>query len=224
MNLLCMHVAEIWRYPVKSLKGEQLQEAEVKELGVTGDREIVVTSSSTGRVLTARNHPKMLALHGGMSAAGTATINGLPWDSDEAHQLVEDAAGQPVELIRVTGPERFDILPLLVATDGAFKAMGFDSRRFRPNILIGGVEGMAEREWPPSVLKIGELRIGIERLRPRCVMTTWDPDTQVQDSSILKRVVKELGGTLALDCRVLHPGKIRVGDEVVLVKGATTID
>ena len=215
-----MRVAEIWRYPVKSLKGEQLKEAEVTELGVVGDREIVVTSTGTGRVLTARKYPRMLALRGAISADGTAMIDGLPWNSDEARKLLEEAVGQSVELVRVTGPERFDILPLLVATDGAFKAMGFDSRRFRPNILIGGVEGMAEREWPPSVLKIGELRIGIERLRPRCVMTTYDPDTQVQDSSVLKRVVKELDGTFALDCRVLRAGNIRIGDEVVLVRGA----
>lgn len=215
-----MRVAEIWRYPVKSLKGELLPEAAVTALGIAADREIVVTSSSTGRVLTARKYPRLLALRGGLGADGVATINGTPWSSDEARKLVEDAVGQPIELVRTTGPERFDILPLLVATDGAFKVMGFDSRRFRPNILIGGVEGLAEREWPPSVLSIGEVRIGIERLRPRCVMTTYDPDTQVQDSSVLKRIVSELDGTMALDCRVLQTGKIRMGDEVLLEKEA----
>jgi uncharacterized protein YcbX len=215
-----MKVAEIWRYPVKSLKGEPLPEADVTALGIAGDREIVVTSTSTGRVLTARKYPRLLGLRGGIGADGVTTINGTPWNSHEAQKLVEEAVGQPIELVKVTGPERFDILPLLVATDGAFKTMGFDSRRFRPNILIGGVEGLAEREWPPSVLSIGEVRIGIERLRPRCVMTTYDPDTQVQDNSVLKRIVSELDGTMALDCRVLHAGKIRVGDEVVLAKGA----
>src|SRR6266496_5645091 len=141
-----MHVAEIWRYPVKSLKGERQTEAEVTPLGIAGDREIVVASTSTGRVLTARKYPRLLGLQGGIGADGVATIDKLPWNSDEAHKLVEAAVGQPVELMRVTGPERFDILPLLVATDGAFKAMGFDSRRFRSNVLIGGVEGMSERE------------------------------------------------------------------------------
>jgi uncharacterized protein YcbX len=126
--------------------------------------------------------------------------------------------GQPIELVRVTGPERFDILPLLVATDGAINAMGWDRRRFRPNILVGGVEGFAERDWAPGVLEIGDVRIGMERLRPRCVMTTYDPDTQQQDSSVLKRIVSELDGTMALDCRVLKAGKIRVGDEVLLTK------
>ena len=31
-------VAELWRFPVKSMKGEQLQEVTVTEQGVLGDR------------------------------------------------------------------------------------------------------------------------------------------------------------------------------------------
>lgn len=40
------------------------------------------------------------------------------------------------------------------------------------------------------------------QLRGRCVMTTWDLDTQVQDSNVLRRIVKELHGILSLDCLV----------------------
>ena len=36
-------VAELWRYPVKSLLGEQLQEVQVEERGVVGDRLYAVT-------------------------------------------------------------------------------------------------------------------------------------------------------------------------------------
>ena len=36
-------VAELWRYPVKSLLGEQLPEVEVDERGVIGDRLYAVT-------------------------------------------------------------------------------------------------------------------------------------------------------------------------------------
>jgi MOSC domain-containing protein YiiM len=45
-------------------------------------------------------------------------------------------------------------------------------------------------------------------------MTTYDPDTQVQDVSILRRIVRERGGRLALDCRVIEPGRVAVGDPV----------
>ena len=66
------------------------------------------------------------------------------------------------------GPERFDVLPLLVATDGAVKAFGRDVRRLRPNILIGGVEGLAEFEWEGAELHIGDAVIG-HRLAPRAL-------------------------------------------------------
>ncbi len=108
------------------------------------------------------------------------------------------------------------MLPLSVATDGAIQHVKFDARRLRPNILIGGVEGLAERTWPGRNLKIGSLPIHAERLRPRCVMTTWDPDTQEQDISVLKRIVGELEGEMSLDCSVLNPSVVRVGDQVTL--------
>ncbi len=47
-------------------------------------------------------------------------------------------------------------------------------------------------------------------------MTTYDPDTLEQDRNVLFRIVKEFEGTMALDCSVLKPGKIRVGDEVTV--------
>ena len=47
-------------------------------------------------------------------------------------------------------------------------------------------------------------------------MTTFDPDTLQQDRNILKRIVSELDGTMALDCAVLQGGLIREGDPVLL--------
>ena len=51
-------------------------------------------------------------------------------------------------LARYDGPERFDVLPLLVATDGDVAAFGRDVRRLRPNIVIDGVDGIDEFGWP----------------------------------------------------------------------------
>ena len=73
---------------------------------------------------------------------------------------------------RVTSLDRFDILPLLVATDGAVAAFGRDVRRLRPNIVIGGVEGLAERDWPGAELHIGDAIVRLDSLRGRCPMTT----------------------------------------------------
>ena len=61
--------------------------------------------------------------------------------------LVRKAAGNDARVLHYEGLNRFDVLPLLVATDGAIAQMGFDGRRLRPNIVIGGVEGLEERSW-----------------------------------------------------------------------------
>jgi len=214
-----MHIAELWRYPVKSLRGELLQEAEVLATGIRGDREIVVISKSRQRVITSRTHHRLLGLQGGISTeAHQATINGIPWDTPAALALVDEAVGEAARLVHVTGTERFDILPLLVATDGAIQAIGLDRRRFRPNILIGGVEGLAERQWEGKRLRVGEVEVFAEQLRDRCVMTTYDPDTLEQDRNVLFRIVEEFNGTMGLDCSVLKPGTIRVGDAVTIVE------
>ena len=81
-------------------------------------------------------------------------------------------------------------------------------------ILIAGVNGLAEREWPGRRGRVGEAIIGFKKLRGRCVMTTYDPDTQVQDLSVLRRIVKQFGGRMALDCDVIQEGRLAIGDSV----------
>lgn len=207
-----MHVSEIWRYPVKSLKGERITEAEITQVGIPHDRQIAVIRPLNGRFLTSRTRPKLLGLQGSLDANGTPTINGHRWDSAEALELVKEAAGEAVTLEEIPPPQAFDILPLLVATDGAADYLNIDHRRLRPNIYLADVPELEERQWPRRVLAIGDVRIHMEKLRERCVMTTFDPDTQEQDSSVLNRIIFELDGTTALDSSIATPGRISVGD------------
>lgn len=208
-----MHVAELWRYPVKSLKGEQIQETHITANGIPGDREIVVLNSA-GRIVTSRTRPKLLGLNGRLGADGIPTINGIKWDSAEAGELVNQAVGGEVRLVQLPQPQAFDVLPLLIATDGATQFLNIDRRRLRPNILLANVAGLTERDWPGRTVKIGDVRIQAVKLRSRCVMTTYDPDTQEQDKSVLIKIIRDLDGTTALDCSVIQPGVIRVGDAV----------
>ncbi len=210
-----MNLKEIWRYPVKSMRGEPLSSAQVSALGIDHDREIVVVGAG-GRVITSRTHPQLLGLHGGLDSGGDATVNGHPWKSEQARKLVEEAAGQGASLARMTNAHRFDILPLLVLTDGAIAALGENYRRLRPNLVIGGVEGLAERTWEGRKLRIGEIEVLCVQLRGRCVMTTYDPDTLEQDKSVLFKIVRDFAGKFALDTAVLKAGPVRVGDEVKL--------
>jgi uncharacterized protein len=212
-----MWVAEIWRYPVKSLAGEQLENVEVCEDGIVGDRRVLVYDERTRRLITSRTQPRLLGLKATLDSNGEPLINRHPWDDPESTRAVLDAAGPHARLIRWDGLERFDILPLLVVTDGALEAFGYDRRRLRPNIVIGGVQGLAERAWPGQRARIGDLVIEFAQLRARCVMTTYDPDTQEQNHQVLRDIVKKFGGTLALDTAVIQPGRIAVGDKVELL-------
>jgi uncharacterized protein YcbX len=212
-----MWVAEIWRYPVKSLAGERLEHADVREDGISGDRRVLVYNEQTGRLITSRTHPRLLGLRATLDSNGEPLINGHPWNDPESAHAIRSAAGPHARLIRWEGMERYDVLPLLVATDGALEAFGYDRRRLRPNLVIGGVQGLAEREWPGQRARIGEVIVEFAQLRARCVMTTYDPDTQEQNHRVLRDIVRKFGGTLALDTAVVKTGRISVGDTVELL-------
>lgn len=213
-----MRVAEIWRYPVKSMGGEQLEAVTVTASGLAGDR-VVHVRDGRGRVVTARTHPKLLGLKSTLGADGEPLVNGRPWSAPETQAAAERAAGAGARLVRHDGPERFDVLPLLIATDGSLAKLAVDHRRLRPNIVVAGVDGLGERSWPERRLRIGRALIAVAKLRSRCVMTTWDPDTQVQDVSVLRRIVEDFGGRIALDADVVEGGVIAVGDTVELLDG-----
>jgi MOSC domain-containing protein len=130
---------------------------------------------------------------------------------------VEAAAGPGARIVAATGPERFDILPLLVATDGAIAAFGRDHRRLRPDIVLGGVPGLTERAWERRQVAIGDALIVLATLRERCIVTTYDPDTVEQDVGVLLGIRARFGGSLALNAWAGRPGRIAVGDPAELL-------
>jgi uncharacterized protein YcbX len=213
-----MKVTELWRYPIKTMAGEPLPRARIGPLGIEGDR-IVHVEDVRARVVTSRSHPRFLGHKGTLGPDGRPLVDGRPWDSPEVAAEIVDIVGPGARLVAGEGADRFDVLPLLVATDGAIAAFGHDRRRLRPNIVIGGVEGMTERDWPGACLRIGDALIGVRELRLRCIMTAYDPDTLVQDRGITRSIYERFEGKLALDCFVIESGEIGVGDEAELVRG-----
>ena len=216
-----MRIQELWRYPVKSMAGERIESAEVTDTGIAGDRMVLVAGPG-GRIITSRTHPGLLGLHAALGPDGEPLVDGKPWDDRAVAEAVRAAAGPQARLVRYDGPERFDVLPLLIGTDGAYEQLGVDHRRLRPNIVVGGVDGLAERGWPGHRLQVGAVIASVVKLRSRCVMTTYDPDTQEQDLSVLRRIASEFGGQMALDCAVLSGGRIAVGDPVELLEAQDT--
>ena len=216
---MSFYIAELWRYPVKSLAGERLSAATLQPDGITGDR--IVRVRGPEGVRTSRRQYRLLGLRGTLDEEGRARINGHPWASAAALALVKDAAGADAWLEAHRELDRFDILPLLVATDGAVAAFGRDVRRLRPNIVIGGVEGLAEREWPDAVLHVGDAIVRLDSLRARCAMTTVDPDTLQVNPDVLRDIVRRFGNQLCLNADVIRGGTIRVGDSVTVSPGAS---
>ncbi len=213
---MTLTIGALWRYPVKTLAGEPLDTADVTTNGIVGDR-IVHVRGPEG-VRTSRRFHDLLGLHATLGPDGEPLVDAQPWTAPEVLERVRAVAGADATLARYDGVERFDVLPLLVATDGAVAAFGRDVRRLRPNIVIDGVDGVDEFDWPGAELHIGDTVITLDSRRGRCPMTTVDPDTLAVDRDVLKDIIRRFDGKLALNADVLRPGTIRVGDPVHLVR------
>jgi uncharacterized protein YcbX len=207
-----IRVGELWRYPVKSLAGETRPQVQLTPDGVEGDRQVHVRNARGP--LTGRTRHGLLTLPGRTSPEGVPLVAGHRWDSPAALAAVRERAGADADLAAYDGPERFDVANLLVATDGAVAAFGYDVRRLRPNLLIAGVPPEAEAGWPGHALVIGDSVIGVYGLRARCIVTSIDPDTGAQDLDAFRHIRSNFDGKLALDSWVIRPGTVRVGDEV----------
>jgi MOSC domain-containing protein len=209
-------VAAIWRYPVKSMAGECLASIPIDINGLSGDRVVQVYDRS-GRLVTARKYPRLLRLKAAIGSDGEPLVDGFRWDSGEAAERVAAAVEPGARLRRFDGPERFDILPLLVCTDGAVRLFKRDVRRLRPNLVIESVGEDAERDWQGALLRLPDAEIRLSDLRARCVMTTYDPDTIKQDHDVLRDIVERFGGRLCLNASVTRMGRVREGDSVEIV-------
>jgi uncharacterized protein len=218
-----MHVAEIWRYPVKSMAGERVSDTWIGLDGIPGDRALYVIDGR-GEIISARTRPALLGHRATLDERGDIQVDGLPWDSPEVAAAVELSAGPGARIVAADGPERFDILPLLVATDGAIDVFGRDVRRLRPNLVVAGVPGVAERGWEGRQLAIADAVVVCADLRGRCIVTTWDPDTLRQDVDVLRDIRARFGGTLALNAWAGRSGQVATGDTVELIETPVEVE
>ena len=96
--IMKMHVAELWRYPVKSLAGEKLQTVELSADGIPGDR-VVQVYDREGRIVTARTAPRLLGLNAVLGPMGEPLVNGRQWRASEVTAAIEAAARPVVTLM-----------------------------------------------------------------------------------------------------------------------------
>lgn len=230
-----MRVAEIWRYPVKSVGGERLDVAEVTADGIEGDRSWGVFDPATGLVLTARREPSLLFLAAAHRPGDRPAIT-----CDDGTVLADDDAlsrwiGRPVELrSAAAGPGTFEN-PMTVDDTGdesdwfQWQSAGrtfhdgrstvsfvsraslgeWDARRFRANLVLDDGEG---EELLSGDVAVGGAVLAVRAPIDRCVMVTRAQPGLPRDLSVLKRVIAERGNRLAVGATVATPGRIAVGD------------
>ena len=210
-----MRVEEIWRYPVKSLRGERLQRAELERGGVVGDRTVRIARGR--KPVTALTVPQLVGLDAALGEDGEPEVNGSRWDSPEALSAIRDLVGADAELTRDASIDEWEFEPILVTTDGALEALGEDRRRFRPNLVLSGVDGLSERDWVGKRLRVGDVELLGREHCERCLITAIDPDTLEVEPAILKRIRDEFQALMGVYCDVALPGEIAEGDAVELV-------
>ena len=70
-------IVSLWRYPVKSMMGEELNAAEVTKGGLIGDRAYALVDSSDGKVASAKNPRKWPQLFDSRAALADAPMTGV---------------------------------------------------------------------------------------------------------------------------------------------------
>ena len=137
---------------------------------------------------------------GGTRRGGEPLIEGDPGDSVSARGRIEAAAGGGGSTLAPLG-RHFDAVPILVVTDGAVGTLGEDRRRLRPNVVVEGVHGLAERNWVGRRLRLGTVELSVRERCERCVMTTIDPDTLEIRPDVLRRINSTSRGRWACTAR-----------------------
>jgi uncharacterized protein YcbX len=119
----------------------------------------------------------------------------------------------------------FDIGTIHLLTTGTLDSLRtrypggrFETRRFRPNLVIGTESGLGdfpENEWNGKVLSLGgEVKIKISGPCGRCVMTTLAQGDLPKDVGVLKTAVQHNGAHVGVYASVLGGGMVRLGDPV----------
>ncbi len=231
------HVAELWRYPVKSLRGERVEGSEIGREGLLGDRAFGIVDEATGHVLTARREPRLLFAtarwhDGDVEITGPEAV---PLNTDDA---LSGWLGRRVRLARAgadggvyenprdsehetdwmtwQGPGhawhdsgRTRVSLVSTETLGAWAP-----ERFRPNVLL---EGGGEDALVGEQVRLGSVTLDVIRQVGRCVMVTRAQPGLEVDRDVLRHIHRERDGDLAVGALVSQPGSVAVGDRLTRI-------
>ena len=225
-------VAQLWRYPVKSMAGEHLESVDVSWHGLAGDRRwgFVREGREHGGFpwLTIRDRPDMARYQPRLadparpdrSPVVVTTAPGIELDvADPA--LAAELGARALKLDRGA----FDALPLSLVTTQSVAALGtlagrpLTVGRFRPNLLVdAGGDGFPEEAWVGCTLRVGEALLRVDRRDRRCDVDDVDPATGERDPDpvVLRAITRHRRAQLGVYGSTVRPGRVAVGDAVVV--------
>ena len=226
------HVVALWRYPVKSMGAEQLECTEVSWHGLAGDRRWAFIRDGQVRSgfpwLTIRELPELVHYRPRFAepdrpdASQTLVRTPSGREFDVADPVLASGLGPGVRAIKQNRGV-FDTMPLSLLTTQAVAGVGrlvggdLAATRFRPNLLVDAGSGdFPEDAWVGRVLRIGELRMRVDKRDQRCVMVTIDPVTLRRNPAILRAIAREREARLGVYGSTMEPGLVAVGDPVDL--------
>jgi MOSC domain-containing protein len=218
-------VVEVWRYPVKSMAGERLEECAITEAGLEGDRRWALIDRSPhrdGRWFNIKQHAPLMTyrarLAGGMLDVVAPDGGRVTLDADLVRRF-ESEAERPLELRELPG-ENFDDSHVLIVNLASLEAFGreagmpLDHRRFRANLYVDGLEPEEELRWLGRKIRAGEAELEVTSRCERCKVITMDPDTTEATPELLRVLVERHDERMGIYCRVVRPGRVAVGDHV----------
>lgn len=233
-------VEAIYRYPVKSMRGEPLEAATLDWHGIDGDRRLAfrrIDDRGGFPWLTASKLPDLLlfAPHRregdgqGDLPTHIRTPDGdeLPVFGDELATEVGRRYGAPVQMMQWKHGIFDEASISVIASDTVREIERLarrtaDVRRFRPNVVVRLLRSVPfqEDEWVGRVLSFGEgpdaPAIAVTMPDARCSMVNLDPDSAASSPEVLKTVVRANQNNAGIYGAVTHTGRLAIGQPVIL--------
>jgi uncharacterized protein len=224
-------IEAIFRYPVKSMRGEPLDAATLGWHGLEGDRRFAfrrLDERGGFPWLTASKLPDLIRFKPRLpSHVLTPEGEELPLFGEALAADVGRRYGAPVEMMHLDHGI-FDDASISVITSDTVREVcrlaerSADVRRFRPNIVVRSARAVPFEEdgWVGGVLAFGEAAgapaVSVTTRDVRCAMVNLDPDGGSPAPEVLKAVVRANQNNAGIYGTVTRAGRLAVGQTVVL--------
>jgi uncharacterized protein YcbX len=227
-------VRAIFRYPVKSMRGEELAEAQLTLQGFPFDRQYAFVQANSRSIfpwLTGREYSGLLRHQARVqvveSGRPDVLVTNPDGDTTAVHddalrQSLEERSGRPLFLLRdYRGSQDVAQVSLIgdasIAQIGAECGAPVEPSRFRANLYVETLSGapFEEDTWVGSILRIGDTaRVAITEQDKRCAMITLHPETGESRTEVLTAVARNHDTMAGIYGSVLTLGTIRPGDPI----------